>query len=504
MTPGHRPDGAEVAGAERIDVEVVDVAVIGAGVVGAAIARALSRFDVVTALVDAGDDVGTGTSKANTAIRHTGFDAVPGSLESALLRRGYPLLAEFAERVGIPLEETGAHLVAWDDAQLAALDGIARKARANGYVDARPVAVDELYRREPHLGPGARGALHIPGEGIICPFTTPLALATDAVVHGVRLRLGARVTGVERRGPLHRLRLAGPASGHLDARWVVNAAGLGSDVVDRLFGHDGFTITPRRGELIVHDKLARPLVNSVLLPVPNAVTKGVLVAPTVFGNVLLGPTAEDVEDRTDTATTAAGLRSLRAAGGRVVPALLAEEVTAVYAGLRAATEHSDYQLRADPDGRYVCVAGIRSTGLSASLGIAAHVVDLLLDAGLALLPRRDDVRPVRMPPLGEAMRRPHADSAAIRADPAFGDLVCHCERVTRGEIVAAAASPVPARTLDGLRRRTRALLGRCQGFACSARVTALFAQASGVPADRLLGLDGTDGTDGTEGTGGAP
>jgi len=482
-----------VTTSERSGHVAVDVAVIGAGVVGAAIARALSRFDVVTALVDAGDDVGTGTSKASTAIRHTGFDATPGSLESALLRRGYPLLGEFAAEVGIPLEETGAHLVAWDDAQLAALDGIARKARANGYQDAAPVTVDELYRREPHLGAGARGALHIPGEGIICPFTTPLALATDGVVHGVRLMLSARVEQVDQVGggwvARHRLHLAGARPTSLEARWVVNAAGLGSDVVDRLFGHDGFTITPRRGELVVHDKLARPLVNSVLLPVPTAVTKGVLVAPTVFGNVLLGPTAEDIEDRTDTATTAAGLASLREKGAHIVPALLDEEVTAVYAGLRAATEHSDYQIRAHPDDRYVCVGGIRSTGLSASLGIAAHVVDLLADAGLALPLRRDAVHPVRMPPLGEAMLRPYADAAALAADPAFGEIVCHCERVTRGEIRAAATAPVPARTLDGLRRRTRAMLGRCQGFACSAEVTALLTQASGVPVRRLLALD---------------
>ena len=255
---------------------------------------------------------------------------------------------------------------------------------------------------------------------------------------------------------------------------MVNAAGLGSDTVDRMFGGDGFTIRPRRGELIVFDKLARTLLRSILLPVPTARTKGVLVAPTVYGNVLLGPTAEDVPDRSETATTAAGLRSLLAAGRRILPGLADEEVTSTYAGLRAATEHSDYQIRVDAGRRYACAGGIRSTGLSASLGIAEHVAGLLGEAGLALKPRPGPAAsPPVMPYIGEAGVRPYQDAAAIAADPAYGQIVCHCERVTRGEIRDALASPVPPADLGGLRRRTRAGNGRCQGFYCGAAVSRL-------------------------------
>lgn len=462
-----------------------DVAIVGAGVVGAAIARELSRYHLRTVLLEAHDDVGTGTSKANTAIRHTGFDAKPGSLESALLRRGFPLLRDYAAETGIPLEVTGALLVAWDAGQAAALDGIADRARANGYQAVRAVTVDELHRREPHLRPGTQGGLEIPDEGILCPFTAPLALATDAVVNGVSLELCSPVSAAEQLPGMHVLRLPGR---QVTARWVVNAAGLYSDTVDRMFGHERFTITPRRGQLLVFDKFARGLISSVLLPVPTAVTKGVLIAPTVFGNVLLGPTAEDQEDRTDTSTTASGLQSLLHQGSRIMPALAGEEVTAHYAGLRAATEHSDYQIAAHPDQRYVCVGGIRSTGLSACMGIAAYVAELLADAGVTLKPRTA-TQPVRMPPLGEAACRPYQDEDLIRRDPAYGEIVCHCERVTRGEITAAASTPVPARSLDGLRRRTRAMLGRCQGFYCSGRVTTVFAEASRVSARRLLALD---------------
>jgi glycerol-3-phosphate dehydrogenase len=455
-----------------------DVAITGAGVVGTAIARALSRYDLDLVLLDAANDVGTGTTKANTAILHTGFDAVPGTLESRLLRRGRALLADYAAQAGIPVERTGALLVAWTPEQLRALPEITEKAEHNGYASIRAVPADELYRREPHLGPGALAALEIPDESIVCPWTTPLAYATEAVRAGVRLRLDCRVTGVRPEADAH---LIDTTRGPLRGRWLVNAAGLGADRIDAMLGGGGFTIRPRRGELIVFDKLARPLVGSILLPVPTAQTKGVLVAPTVYGNVLLGPTAEDIEDRSDTATTAAGLAALLEAGRTIVPDLVREQVTATYAGLRAATEHRDYQIRVDSARRYACVAGIRSTGLSASLGIAEYVVDQMAGAGLPLKERDDPAGPPAMPYIGQAGLRPYQDARRIAADPDYGRIVCHCERVTRGEIRDALASTVPPADTDGLRRRTRAMNGRCQGFYCGATVSAMMAAARGRP-----------------------
>ena len=317
-----------------------DVAIIGAGVVGAAIARALAAFDLRCVLLDAADDVGTGTSKANTAILHTGFDAKPGSLESRLLTRGSGLLRAYAEQAGIAVERTGAVLVAWTGEQAAALPSIIAATRAaTGTRRCGSFPRPDVYEREPALGPGALAGLLIPDESVIDPWTVPLAFATEAVRAGVGLRLGARVTGVSRRRPATAAFELATARGPVHCRWAVNAAGLGSDEVDRMFGGEGFTIRPRKGELIVYDKLARPLVRSIVLPVPTARTKGVLVAPTVFGNVLVGPTAEDVPDRRDVSTTEAGLSALVAAAERIVPGLAGEEVTATYAGLRAATEH---------------------------------------------------------------------------------------------------------------------------------------------------------------------
>ena len=459
-----------------------DVAIVGAGDVGAATARELARFELRLALVEAGD-VGAGTSKANTAILHTGFDAKPGTLEARLVARGHDLLLAYAEQVGIPLERTGALLVAWNAAQLERLPAIRENARRCGYHRVAEVGREELYEREPHLGPGAVGALEVPDEHIVCPFTPPLAFATQAVLAGAHLRRSERVTGLKRpEDGRWRLRTS---RGELRARWVINAAGLHSDEVDRMAGHDGFTVTPRRGELIVFDKLSRPLVRHVLLPVPTGTTKGVLVAPTVFGNVMLGPTAVDIERKDDTSSTAEGIADLQALGRRIMPELLEQEVTAVYVGLRAATEHGDYQIAVDGQRGYACAGGIRSTGLTGSMAIAEHLRDQLEAAGLELRERPGGLPAVHMPYIGEASPRLYAQPERIAQDAEYGRIVCFCERVTRGEIRDAAESPIPPVDLDGLRRRTRVLMGRCQGFFCGANVGALLAEHAGPDADGL-------------------
>jgi len=258
----------------------------------------------------------------------------------------------------------------------------------------------------------------------------------------------------------------------------VNAAGLHSDEIDAMLGHSDFTVGPRRGELIVFDKLARGLVNHVLLPVPTEKTKGVLVSPTVYGNLLLGPTADDVDDKSDRSTTAAGLAALMDAGSRIVPRLAGQEVTATYVGLRAATQDRDYQLRAHPDQRYVCAGGIRSTGITASLAIAEWVAGAVEDAGLKLA-QPASPSGLRMPNIGEFGSRPYQEGDRITADPDFGRIVCFCERVTRGEVRAALDGSIPPVDADGLRRRTRALMGRCQGFFCAAEVAELLEGRNG-------------------------
>lgn len=442
-----------------------DVAVVGGGVVGCAVARLLSLHDLKVVLIERANDVGAGTSKANTAILHTGFDATPGSIESRLVARGYHLLREYAPTVGISIEQVGAVLVAWDDEQAASLPKLAEKAAANGYHRAHVVEAAAVYELEPHLGPGATGGMVVPDEHLIDPWSTPLAFARQAVANGCEVLLGHRVIGctIGRETTQLDTTTSGGQQRVVTARFVVNAAGLHGDTLHRAFGLDGFTIHPRRGELIVFDKLARPLLRGTVLPVPTSHTKGVLVAPTVFGNIMLGPTADDIDDRAATGSTRAGIDGLLARGRRIVPSLVDEEVTAIYAGLRAATEHSDYQLSTAADQRYVGLGGIRSTGLTASMALAEEALSRLQSIGLEARVGETPVQ-VAMTPLGERDDRPfrHGDR-----------IVCHCERVTEHEIVEACGGLLPARDIDGLRRRTRTLAGRCQGFYCFADVMTL-------------------------------
>ncbi|MDX1892151.1 NAD(P)/FAD-dependent oxidoreductase [Mycolicibacterium sp. 050158] len=456
--------------------QIRDVVVVGAGIVGSAIARVLAGTGLTVTLVDARDDVGDGTSKANTALLHTGFDATPGTLESRLVARGYHLLGEYAEATGIPVERTGALLVAWTDEERDALPGLRDKAERNGYHACELVTAEEVYRRVPELGPGALAGLTVPGEAIICTWTTNLALATDAVQRGAELRRGERVTGVVAHQDHTTLVTT---RGRIGARWVINAAGLGADHLDAAFGYHRFTVTPRRGELLVFDKLTRPMVPCIVLAVPSSRGKGVLVSPTIYGNVMVGPTSENLTDRTATGTSEEGFEFLVGKGRALMPTLFDEEITATYAGLRAAADRDDYLIDVDSEQRYVLVGGIRSTGLTSGMAVAEHVSQLLTATGLDLTPRPDLPPAPRMPNIGEAALRPYQDAGRIAEDPEYGRVVCFCERVTAGEIRDAFDSVIPPHDLDGLRRRTRVMNGRCQGFYCGAETADLLAAGVG-------------------------
>ena len=452
-----------------------DVVVIGAGLVGSAIAQEFTARGQSVCIIEKSSDVGNGTSKANTAIWHTGFDAVPDSLESKLVRRGYELLENYAKQAGIPIVKTGAVLVAWDEEQLGSLDGLAEKAHKNGYDRTKRLSQSEVQNLEPNLSESALGGLLVPDEGIVCTWTTNLAYATTAVQNGAALYLNTKVAGVN--PGADDIEIKTDSDQAITGSLVVNAAGLYSDEIHQMFGHQTFSVTPRKGQLIVFDKLARSLVNHIILPVPSSKGKGVLISPTVYGNVILGPTAEDQSDKTDTATTQAGFEFLLAKGRAMMPDLITNEVTATYAGLRAATEHSDYQISIHPDQNYVCIGGIRSTGLTSALAIAEYVAEQLSISGYPV-GNRTDISPALMPNIGEDFIRPYQDESKIAKDPNFGEVICHCERVTKGELDQALDSPIPPCTVEGLRRRTRATMGRCQGFYCGAEIAQRLTKAN--------------------------
>lgn len=439
--------------------ETFDVAVIGAGVVGCAVVRRLALAGAKVVLIEKGSDILSGASKANSAILHTGFDAPPGSLELDLIKAGRAEYLAIAGSLGLSLVKTGALVCAWNDLEAEKLEAIAAQGRANGIAALELLSGRQARATMPGLSERLVAALEVADEHIIDPWTAPLAYLTQGAKLGARLLRHAELTEGRYDGTWH----LSTTAGELRARAVVNTAGLYGDIVDARLGFTPeFEIRPRKGQFVVLDKAAAAHVPRIVLPVPTEITKGVVVCPTAFGNVLVGPTAEEQDDRVRATVETATLEGLLARGAEIVPALAGLPVTAVYAGLRPASESKAYRVFCRPESRAVTLGGIRSTGLSAALGLAQHALALIEGFGLGLAPV-EKPPPVRLPNLTETLPRDWQQ-------PDHGEIVCHCELVTKREIEAALASEVPPGDFGGLRRRTRAGMGRCQGFYCNARL----------------------------------
>lgn len=430
---------------------------------GCAVARRFTLEGAKVILIEKAPDILEGASKGNSAILHSGFDAPAGSLELACMREGYREYLEIRESLGLPLLETGGLVVAWNEQETHQLKVIEARAHVNGLDDVHQINQKELLEREPNLSPSAQAALLVPGEFVLDPWSAPLAYLRQAVENGAETRFDTKVLCGTFSGSGWALT---SSSGSLCARTVINCAGLYGDVIDREFlGQAGFTIHPRKGQFLVFDKSASKLIRSIILPVPTERTKGTLITRTVFGNVLVGPTAEDQEDRERAAVDSKTLRALLQRAAAIVPALRNIPITAVYAGLRPATDRKEYQIKYDAARHWITVGGIRSTGLTAALGIAKHVFALYSESGLRHKAIEQPISP-KMPNLAEHCTRDWQL-------PGYGEIVCHCEMTTQREIEAALTGTLPARDFGGLKRRTRAGMGRCQGFYCGTRLANL-------------------------------
>jgi glycerol-3-phosphate dehydrogenase len=445
--------------------DVFDVVVIGAGVVGCAIARRFVLQGAKVAVVEKASDILDGASKANSAILHTGFDAPHGSLELSCIREGFREYEAIRGDLGLVQEKSGAFVVAWTHEQMEALAGIEAHAHENGISDVHYMDAMELRQAEPNLSETALGAVHVPQESIIDPWSAPYIYLRQAIENGAAVFLSCYITGGDFDGQVWELK---SGKGKLRARVVINCAGLYGDELDRdVRGEAKFQIIPRKGQFVVFDKAASALISAVILPVPTEITKGVVLFRTVFGNLAVGPTAEDQESRTDACTDEEALRGLIAEGIEKLPALENMPITAVYAGLRPATERKEYRIEADQTKNWITVGGIRSTGLSASLGIAQHVFRLYEGLGAKHEPIVDPSLPKANVLAQDGVRDWQCCG--------HGEIVCYCELVTRREIVSALEGPLAARSLGGLKRQTRAMMGRCQGFYCGAKVAELTA-----------------------------
>ncbi len=440
-----------------------DVAIVGAGVVGCAMARRFVLQGASVILLEKSSDILSGASKANSAILHTAFDAPTGSIEQHAMQQGYQEYLEIRHELNLPLLESGAMVVAWNDEQLEKLSAIAQQAHDNGVNDVALIDAAAVMAREPMLSNRALGALWVPREHLIDPWSAPLAYLKQAVENGGKVQLNAEVKQGTREHDIWHLQTT---VGDIYAKTVINCAGNYGDQVDQCcLGETEFTIHPRKGQFVVFDKAAYDLLKTIILPVPTARTKGVVLTRTIFGNLLVGPTAEEQDDRMHATVEQVHLQQLIDKAVEILPALAGMPVTAIYAGLRPATEHKAYQIKDRSELGWITVGGIRSTGLTAALGIAQHVYTLYQKWGQTHVPLASPItNPV--PNLAEHLARPWMEEGR-------SEIVCHCERVTHDEIINALAGPVAAGDWGGLKRRTRACMGRCQGFHCSAAVATI-------------------------------
>jgi len=460
-----------------------DVIIIGAGVVGSLIARALARYQLRILLLEKASDVGEGTTKANTAIVHAGYDAKPGTLKAKLNVAGNAMFDRVCSELDVDFNRCGTYVVAFSEQDMRTLHELYERGRRNGVPGMEIIGPDTLREREPHVSEQAVGALYASTGGIVDPFALCFAAAESAVLNGVELHLETEVTDFVREGA--KIRGVITNRGTFYGQWVIIAAGLWADELMHKAGCDSFEIRPRKGEYFVLDRRAAKLVRTVLFPCPTPISKGILVTRTIHDNVMLGPNAVNVDDKCDLRTTAQGLSEVMAGALKLVPALDRRDVIHTFAGLRASGSTGDFVIEIPSDIEGILIlAGIESPGLTASPAIAEYTVSLLGEAGLKLVPR-SDYNPIRKGIPRFSKLSPEEQAALIARDPRYAHVICRCETVTEGEIVAACHSPIPARTYDALKRRTRVGSGRCQGGFDLPLVLNIMARELGIPPTQL-------------------
>jgi glycerol-3-phosphate dehydrogenase len=461
--------------------DTYDVLVIGAGVSGANIARRLSSYALDVALVDRECDVSFGTSKSNSGIVHGGFHHDSKHLKARLEIQGNLMFDRLQKELGFPFRRCGILVVATHDDEMKVIGQLYARGVDNGSIGIEMCSRERMLQLEPKLSPDVLGGLHAPLGGIIEPYRFVFCLVESARKNGVVLLTDFKVSsGVFDADAWH---VSAEDGRSLKARYVVNAAGLFADEVSRAFKAESFTIHPRKGEYFLLDRSTPACPSKVLFPVPTHNSKGVLVIPTVEGTVLIGPTARDIEDKNDLSTTAEQLGKIFDYAKRLVPGISQGDVITSFAGLRPALPDEDFYIdfsRVAP--RFLQVAGIQSPGLTASPAVGEYVKELLKKAGVALVEKKDfDPVIERVPRLREASAWEAED--LIRADHAYGNIVCRCEKVSEAEIVAAIRKGHT--TLDGIKYFTRAGMGRCQGGFCTSRILTILMRETGLSFDRV-------------------
>lgn len=457
-----------------------DVAIVGGGVVGAALARELSRYALSVVLLERNAEVGFGTSKANSGIIHAGAHAPAGTQKGAHEWVGNQAWGTLHEELGFGFKRVGELVVARDQTDLDTLDALLKQGTERGVTGLEIWEPERIRVAEPNVSHDVIRALWAPTAGVINPYEAVLLMADSAAHNGVEIAAGHSVDAIESMDD--GLLRVGTNRGDVLARFVVNAAGVYSDRIAELAGVGTFKINPRKGEEYLLDKRLKGIVSSIIFPCPTPVTKGILVIPTFDGTIMVGPTAEEVDDKENLATSRAGMDEVFAAASALVPGITRSDVIASFAGLRPISDTNDFIIGPTPVKGFINAAGIQSPGLTSAPSIALTLVQILADEGLGLT-ERDDWDPQLPHPIRFATISTEDQIALAEKDPAFAHLVCRCEYVTEAEITEAIRRG--ACTLDGLKFRTRAGMGRCQGGFCTWRCMELLSDRLDIPVTDL-------------------
>lgn len=449
-----------------------DVIIIGAGVSGAATARELSRYKVNACVIEKEEDVCCGTSKANSAIVHAGYDAATGSLMAKLNVRGNQMMEQLAKDLDFPFKKNGSLVVCLHEEDMPNLQALYDRGVANGVKDLRILNREELRAMEPNISDDAYAALYAPTAGIVCPFNLNIAMAENACVNGVEFKFDTEVTGLH---PIEGGWAIETNQGTFETKYVVNAAGVYADKLHNMVSAKKIHITPRRGDYCLLDKTAGNLVSKTIFALPGKFGKGILVAPTVHGNLILGPTAIDIEDKECTNTTREGLDQVIAKCGMNVKNIPMRSVITSFAGLRAHEDGHEFLIGELEDAPgFIDCAGIESPGLTSSPAIGEMVAEILREK--LNLEKNENFVATRKGVLDPDALSKEERIELIRKNPAYGNIICRCEMITEGEILDAIHRPLGAKSLDGVKRRTRAGMGRCQAGFCSPRTMEILAR----------------------------
>ena len=458
-----------------------DVVVIGGGVIGCAVARELSRFQLKTCVLERDEDVCSGTSKANSAIVHGGFDAEPGSLKARFNVEGNRMMGQLAEELDFDFKRNGSLVLCFAEEDRPALQKLYDKGIANGVEGMSIISGDEVRSLEPNVEDTVVAALQVPSGGIVCPFGLTIALAENACENGVEFRF---LTEVQKIGKTEDGYVLETSKGQITAKYVVNAAGVYADKFHNMVSEKKIHITARKGDYCLLDKEAGGIVTRTIFQLPTKMGKGVLVTPTVHGNLLTGPTAADVEDKEKTATTAEDLDSLMRRASLSVKDIPFRQVITSFAGLRAHEDGDDFIIGEAEDAEgFFDAAGIESPGLSSAPAIGVYLAELIAEkAGAG---KKADWNGKRKGIVRPELLSKEEQAELIRQNPSYGTIICRCEGVSEGEIVDAITRTLGAKSLDGVKRRVRQGMGRCQAGFCTPRTMEILSRELGIPMEEI-------------------